>query len=93
MSSVTAPFVQLENISKRFGDTIAVEQANLVLTAGHIHAILGENGAGKTTLMRILAGVIRPDFGCIRLNGHPVFFRHARDALSAGIGKVHQHFM
>lgn len=93
MSSVTAPFVQLENISKRFGDTIAVEQANLVLTAGHIHAILGENGAGKTTLMRILAGVIRPDFGCIRLNGHPVFFRHARDALSAGIGMVHQHFM
>ena len=58
-----------------------------------MHALLGENGAGKSTLMNILYGLYRPDAGEIRVNGEPVTFGSAKDAIAAGIGMVHQHFM
>ena len=60
---------------------------------GEVHALLGENGAGKSTLMNILYGLYKPDAGEIRLNGKPVTFHSAKDAIGAGIGMVHQHFM
>ena len=58
-----------------------------------MHALLGENGAGKSTLMNILYGLYRPDEGEILLNGKPVVFGSAKDAIDRGIGMVHQHFM
>ena len=63
------------------------------MAAGEIHALLGENGAGKSTLMNILSGLYRPDEGEIVVHGEPVDFRSPRDAIAAGIGMVHQHFM
>ncbi|GAA1009015.1 sugar ABC transporter ATP-binding protein [Acrocarpospora pleiomorpha] len=63
------------------------------MTKGHIHAIVGENGAGKSTLMKILYGMQRPDEGEIHINGSPVSFHTPGDAIAAGIGMVHQHFM
>ena len=60
---------------------------------GEIHALLGENGAGKSTLMNILFGLYHPDEGEIRVNGHRSRFPGPRDAVDAGLGMVHQHFM
>ena len=87
------PAVELRNIDKRFGDVHANLHVSLVVRAGTIHGIVGENGAGKSTLMGILYGYHRPDRGEILVDGRPVAIRSPRDALSAGIGMVHQHFM
>lgn len=85
--------VELKDISKRFPGVVANDGVNFELRIGEIHALLGENGAGKTTLMNILCGLYEPDAGEIRLFGHPVRFRAPGDAIAAGIGMVHQHFM
>ncbi|HXJ80325.1 MAG TPA: ATP-binding cassette domain-containing protein, partial [Candidatus Methylomirabilis sp.] len=87
------PAVELRNIDKRFGEVHANRDVSLVVRAGTIHGIVGENGAGKSTLMGILYGYHRPDRGEIRIDGRPAMIRSPRDALSAGIGMVHQHFM
>jgi general nucleoside transport system ATP-binding protein len=65
----------------------------LTVEPGEIHALLGENGAGKSTLMNVLYGLLQPDSGEILINGEPVRIRSPRDAIRAGIGMVHQHFM
>jgi simple sugar transport system ATP-binding protein len=88
----TLPKIQLRNVSKSFGRTVANDAVNCEGRAGEIHAILGENGAGKTTLMKILAGLQRPDSGQILIDGRPVVFNKPSDAVRAGIGMVHQHF-
>ena len=82
----------MRGITKRFGSLTAVAAADFHLHAGEIHALLGENGAGKTTLMNLLYGLERPDEGTIEIDGEPVLFRSAHDAIEAGIGMVHQHF-
>lgn len=82
----------MRGISKRFGDTLALDGVDFDLAAGEIHALLGENGAGKSTLMSILSGLYTPDAGVVELGGHPTRLRSARDAARAGIGMVHQHF-
>ncbi len=87
------PAVELRAIDKRFGEVHANRDVSLVVRDGTIHGIVGENGAGKSTLMGILYGYHRPDRGEILVHGRPVAIRSARDALSAGIGMVHQHFM
>lgn len=87
-----APLLSLESISRRFGNTVALDSASMLLRSGTVHALLGENGAGKTTLMRIAFGMLKPDGGAIRLRGKPVSFRVPGDALENGIGMVHQHF-
>ncbi|GGM88054.1 sugar ABC transporter ATP-binding protein [Thermopolyspora flexuosa] len=72
---------------------VANKNIELSVAAGHVHAIVGENGAGKSTLMKILYGMLRPDEGEIRVNGEKVTFHSPADAIAAGIGMVHQHFM
>lgn len=84
--------VEMKNITKSFAGNKANDRVNLTVRGGEVHVILGENGAGKSTLMNILAGIYRPDEGEIRINGAPAAFSSPRDAISAGIGMVHQHF-
>src|SRR4030042_2914801 len=88
-----APILELEKITKRFPGILANDGISLSLEEGEIHALLGENGAGKTTLMNILYGLYHPDEGTIRIRGEAARIRSSREALRAGIGMVHQHFM
>jgi simple sugar transport system ATP-binding protein len=83
----------MRGITKRYPGVIANNQIDLDVKAGEIHALLGENGAGKTTLMNVLFGLARPDEGEILLDGKPVQIADPADAISRGIGMVHQHFM
>jgi general nucleoside transport system ATP-binding protein len=85
--------MQASGITKRFPGVLANDQVNFELESGEIHALLGENGAGKSTLMNILYGLYQPDEGEIRVLGQPVSFANPHDAISKGIGMVHQHFM
>jgi ABC-type uncharacterized transport system ATPase subunit len=88
-----APALEMRGITKRFPGTLANDAIDLEVQPGEIHALLGENGAGKTTLMNILYGLLAPDAGEIRIDGHPVTIRDPADAIARGIGMVHQHFM
>jgi simple sugar transport system ATP-binding protein len=85
------PALELRAISKRFGETRALSEANLVVLPGEIHALLGENGAGKSTLVSIAAGRLAADSGEILRDGRPTAFRRPRDARDAGIALVPQH--
>jgi simple sugar transport system ATP-binding protein len=87
------PAIELRGIDKRFGDVHANRNVDLTVAVGTIHGIVGENGAGKSTLMSILYGFYEADAGEIRIHGKPLRIRSANDALQAGIGMVHQHFM
>lgn len=93
MSETRAPAIELIGIDKRFGHVHANRNINLWVGKGTIHGIVGENGAGKSTLMSILYGFYHPDAGEIRVDGKPVAIRNSDDAIAAGIGMVHQHFM
>jgi ABC-type uncharacterized transport system ATPase subunit len=89
-----APYaVELRGITKRFPGVVANRDIELRVRRGEVHAIVGENGAGKSTLMKTLYGMHRPDEGSILLDGREVHFRSPADAIDAGIGMVHQHFM
>ncbi|MGC4191818.1 MAG: ABC transporter ATP-binding protein [Thermomicrobiales bacterium] len=93
-SDSTRPLaVAMQGIVKRFPGVVANDGITLQVRQGEIHALLGENGAGKSTLMNILFGLYAPDEGEIRINGQPVHFSGPRDAVEAGLGMVHQHFM
>jgi len=85
--------LEMKNITKRFDDIIANDHINFEVKRGEIHGLLGENGAGKTTLMNILYGIHQPDEGEIIFEGKKIKLRSPKDAISAGIGMVHQHFM
>ena len=85
--------LELRGIRKVFGTFVANDDIDLVVEPGEIHALLGENGAGKSTLMNVLYGLYRPDGGEILLDGAPASFSGPGDAMAAGIGMVHQHFM
>ena len=85
--------IELRGVDKWFGEVHANREVSLVVAPGTIHGIVGENGAGKSTLMGILYGYYQPDRGEILVRGRPATIRHAQDALAAGIGMVHQHFM
>ena len=90
MGRLSAPHIELENVSKSFGATRAVRDLSLEVHRGAVHAIVGENGAGKSTVGKIVAGVHRPDRGSVLLDGEPVAFRSPRDALAHGITVVAQ---
>jgi general nucleoside transport system ATP-binding protein len=85
--------LEMRGIRKEFPGIVANDDVSLDIRRGEVHALLGENGAGKSTLMNILYGLYKPDGGEIRMHGKPVTFGSARDAIQAGIGMVHQHFM
>jgi simple sugar transport system ATP-binding protein len=85
--------LSLRDVTKRFGSTVALDGARLDVRAGSLHALLGENGAGKTTLMRLAFGMLRPDAGTIATDGTVRRWRSSGDAIAAGIGMVHQHFL
>ena len=85
--------LELTGITKRFGSLVANDRIDLSVAPGQVHALLGENGAGKTTLMNVLYGLLQPDEGEILLDNKAVRFGSPKDAIAAGIGMVHQHFM
>lgn len=85
--------VELRNITKRFGPVVANKSVNLTIEPGKVLGLLGENGAGKSTLMNVLCGLYRPTEGEILIDGQSVTFYGPGDAIRAGIGMVHQHFM
>ncbi len=85
--------VELRAITKRFPGVVACDGVDLSVNSGEVHALLGENGAGKSTLMNILIGLYRADEGEILLDDQPLAARSPADAIAAGIGMVHQHFM
>ena len=85
--------VELRDISKRFPGVIANHDVDLTVRRGTIHAVVGENGAGKSTLMKTLYGMHQPDTGSIAINGERLPMRSPSDAIEAGVGMVHQHFM
>lgn len=89
----STPAVEMRSITKRFPGVLANDDVTFCALPGEVHALLGENGAGKSTLMNILSGLYRPDSGVILVNGQPVELHSPRDAIRAGVGMVHQHFM
>ena len=91
--NMETPVIEMRDIVKKFGDFVANDGINLTVHKGEIHAILGENGAGKSTLMNQLYGLLKPTSGQILVNGKPIEMNNPRDAIAAGIGMVHQHFM
>ena len=97
-SGVTEPKMKIQtmemcNITKTFPGVLANDRVCFDINQGEVHALLGENGAGKSTLMRQLYGLYRPDEGEILINGKPCVFNSPADAIAAGIGMIHQHFM
>ena len=88
-----AEAIAVENITKTFPNVTANDRVSISVEEGTIRAVVGENGAGKTTLMKILYGLYQPDSGTIRIKGEEIKLSNPRDAISRGIGMVHQHFM
>ena len=85
--------IELKGITKRFPGVLANDNVNLTVAEGEIHAVCGENGAGKSTLMKILYGMQPADEGTTALFGEEKNFASPNEAIDAGIGMVHQHFM
>ncbi|APR81077.1 Nucleoside ABC transporter, ATP-binding protein [Minicystis rosea] len=92
-AGMKGPVLDLEGVSRRIGDCVAVDDARVTLRPGMIHAIVGENGAGKSTLMKMAAGVVPPTGGVVKIDGRPLDPATPAEAIRRGVGMVHQHFM
>ena len=90
---MTDVVISLSGISRSFGEFHANRDISLDIRSGSIHAIVGENGAGKSTLTKIIYGLLSPSSGSLSIKGNAVRFTSPRQAIEAGIGMVHQHFM
>jgi ribose transport system ATP-binding protein len=89
--TVTGPeALHVDNLTKRYGPTVALDGASFAVAEGHVHALVGENGAGKSTLLKVLSGVVIPDDGAIRVAGNAVRLHSPRDAFRAGIVTAYQ---
>lgn len=88
--ATAAPLLEVSGISKGFGATQALDNVRFDIKPGEVHALMGENGAGKSTLMKIISGNYQPDAGVLTLNGNRVVMASPRDAMTAGIGIIHQ---
>ena len=86
-------FIELKDIVKIFPGVRALDGVSFDIREGEVHSLCGENGAGKSTLMKVLFGIETPDQGKILLNGTETTIKSPQDAISKGIGMVHQHFM
>jgi simple sugar transport system ATP-binding protein len=86
-------FIEMQGISKQFGTVLANDNASLSVSRGEVLALLGENGSGKSTLVNMLAGIYIPDSGTIQIDGKRCHFGSPQNAIAAGVGMVHQHFM
>lgn len=93
LAGTATPLVSMEGIVKSFFGVKANDNIYFDVRGGEIHTLLGENGAGKSTLMNVLCGLYTPESGKIRIEGREQVFRNPRDAISAGVGMLHQHFM
>lgn len=93
MAVETAAAVELRGLTKQFGSVVANDGVNLRIQPGTIHGVIGENGAGKSTAMKMLYGIFPPDAGEIIVHGKTCVWGSPADAIAAGIGMVHQHFM
>lgn len=93
MMNAMTTVLEVHGITKKFPSVLANDSVDFDLRHGEVHALLGENGAGKTTLMNILYGLYRPDDGVIYRNGQLIALHSPKDAITNGIGMVHQHFM
>jgi simple sugar transport system ATP-binding protein len=87
------PILRVDDVTKRFGDVVANDEVSLSVERGEVHGLLGENGAGKSTLMNVLYGLYSPTSGTVEFKGEQRSFDSPDDAMAAGIGMVHQHFM
>ncbi|MGZ4387998.1 MAG: ATP-binding cassette domain-containing protein, partial [Gaiellaceae bacterium] len=87
------PVLELHGITKQFPGVLANDNIDLDLREGEVHALLGENGAGKSTLMNVVYGLYHPDDGEILVKGKKTTLGSPREAIEAGIGMVHKHFM
>ena len=93
MRASETPAIRITGVVKTFDAVVANRDAFLDVAKGEIHALVGENGAGKSTLRRVLAGMYAPDAGSVLVNGKDVTGWKTQDAIAAGVGMVHQHFM
>jgi general nucleoside transport system ATP-binding protein len=93
MAANTTAAVELRGLTKHFGSVLANAGVNLRVAPGTIHGVIGENGAGKSTAMKVLYGIFPPDAGEIFVDGKKCVWNSPADAIAAGIGMVHQHFM
>jgi len=85
-----AALLEMNNISKHFGQVVALNDVSIAIQAGECHCLLGDNGAGKSTFIKVMSGVHKPSHGQMLLEGKPVHFHSTRDALHAGIATVYQ---
>ncbi|MET0382769.1 MAG: ATP-binding cassette domain-containing protein, partial [Burkholderiaceae bacterium] len=85
--------LEASRLKKSYGARMVVKDVHLAVDAGEVVGLLGPNGAGKTTTFYMVVGLVRADAGDIRIDGQPVAIRSSQDAIRAGIGMVHQHFM
>src|SRR5207245_5551724 len=93
MAVDTTAAVELRGLTKQFGNVVANAGVDLRVENGTIHGVIGENGAGKSTTMKMVYGIFPPDTGEIFVNGEKCVWTSPSDAIAAGIGMVHQHFM